>query len=50
MLDRSSLLTCELNFMQYPEGPPINFKRVDYREASLFKEIHALSWLGAILY
>ncbi len=24
MLDRSSWLTCELNFMQYPEGPPIN--------------------------
>ncbi len=29
--------------MQYPEGPPINFKWVDEREASLFKEIHALS-------
>ncbi len=29
MLDRSSLLTCELNFMQYSEGPPINLKWVD---------------------
>ncbi len=29
MLDRSSLLTWELNFMQYPDGPPINVKWVD---------------------
>ncbi len=29
MLDRSSLLTCELKFMQYSEGTLINCKWVD---------------------
>ncbi len=49
MLDRTRWLTCELSFMQYPEGPPINLKCVGQWEATLFKELHALSSLSTIL-